>query len=763
MSPPVASRVFSAKRVFLICLLFAFVPSFLPAANLIVPKYASTDSVAFVIGVLALGVLLGLLCYTLFLAISTKEPIFLYFCIIMALLAILQTFSTYDRFFLYLTYNRVTLITHTLFITFLLFFEQLFAIAEHDRRLSMFNKVNILVIAGYTLLFLVLKQLSGHPFLHALLNFIRELFVFYTNALFLYTIIRCMKWMHKEALILLIAFIPPAFVTSVNALNIFPFMRSHQAFTQFLMQYNQPIGLSLQAILFSLATANRYNHLRDEEQASKQKQEELERVANARTQFFLSMSHETRTPLTIILGLVRQLRQGSYGPSLKSADAVLQAIERNSLTLLRLVNQLLRLEHTPYSKVTVPLPLLATIRLIIAEFEPIARDRELTLCMEESRFGFSPALLVNQEDFESLLMNLLSNALKYTRSGGRITVKVSPNEQGGLLLSVVDTGIGIPKEEQSRIFEQFEIIADEKVSLQTGLGLPLVRHIMHEYGGEVLLESCEGNGSTFTLSFPPSLVETLHVEQMASSATLAQLFLSDFSHLRVDEQQEGNDLPTLLVVEDHADLRWYIHSILAKSYRVLLAEDASKGLAFLKDEHVDLIICDVMMPRMDGHAFLKEVKARFKEAPIPLIFLTARDSVEEKIDSLREGAMRYLTKPFRPEVLLAIIESVLNHDKELLGSRIEHVRSGLAAVLEEMEHPQRKSDSFAVRQYARQKALSKRETEVLLLIAQGLSDKEIGAQLSLSPKTVANHNRAIYAKCEVSGRYDLLSKLYSGW
>ena len=760
MSPPVAKNLFSTRRVFLCCVLCVLSPTSLVAADLIVAKYASTDSVAFVIGILALGVLLGLLCYTLFLAISTKEPLFLYFSIIMALLAVLQTFSTYDRFFFHLTYNRVTLITHTLFITFLLFFEQLFVIAEHDRRLSAFNKVNILVIAGYTLMFLVLKRLFGYPTLHALLDFIRELFVFYTNILFLYTIIRCMKWMHKEALLLLIAFIPPAFVTSVNALNIFPFMDAHQAFAQFLMQYNQPIGLSLQAILFSLAAANRYNRIRDEEHLSKQKRDELERITKARTEFFLAMSHETRTPLTIILGLIRQLRQGSYGSSLKSADTVLQAIERNSLTLLRLVNQLLRLEHTPSSKVSKPLALLATTRLIIEEFEPIARERDLTLVGEEGRFAALPALLVSQEDFESLLMNLLSNALKYTKAGGTITVKVAPDEDGGVLLSVADTGIGIPPKEQNRIFEQFEVVADDTCSMQTGLGLPLVRHIMRGYGGEVVLESSEGKGSTFTLAFPPSLVEVLHAQDQACSASFAPLFLSDFSHLSVDAQQEGTDLPTVLVVEDHADLRWYIHSILHQYYHILLAEDALQGLAFLKDEHVDLIICDVMMPRMDGHAFLKEVKTRFKEAPIPLIFLTARDSVEEKIDSLREGAIRYLTKPFRPEVLLAIIESVLRHDKELLGSRIEHVRNGLAAVLEEMENPQRKTGSFAIRQFARRKELSNRETEVLVLIAQGLSDKEIGSQLSLSPKTVANHNRTIYAKCEVSGRYELLSRLY---
>ncbi len=246
------------KRSLAGTMLFLLVPpAICNAAPLIQPKYSESMALPFVIGLVALGgVLFGLLWYNIFLAISTREKMFFYFSLIMVLLTILQTFSTYDRFFFFLTYNRVTIITHLLFMTFLLFFEELFSIRDHDKRLSSFNRVNIVVIGGYAVLFLLLKILFPMAErLHTTLNFIRELFVFYTNALFLYTIIRAMVWMKREAILLLVAFIPPpAFTTSVNALNIFPFMQGgHEQFTTFLMQYNQPIGLSLQAILFSLA------------------------------------------------------------------------------------------------------------------------------------------------------------------------------------------------------------------------------------------------------------------------------------------------------------------------------------------------------------------------------------------------------------------------------------------------------------------------------------------------------------------------------
>ncbi len=742
-------------------LILWFSPMFCSASDLIQSKYATTDSVAFVIGILALGVVLGLLCYTVFLALSTKELMFTYFSVIMVLLVILQTFSTYDRFLFYLTYNRVTLVTHLLFMTFLLFFERLFSLVIHAPRLSRFNMVSFWVIAVYTLFFLLCKQLfPNQQKLHALLDFVRELFVFYTNGLFLYTIIRSIAWMRLEAVLLLIAFIPPAFTTSINALNIFPFMHQYERFVLFLMQYNQPIGLSLQAILFSLAVGNRYNRLRLEQQQAKQEQEELMATTEERTRFFVNMSHETRTPLTIILGLVRQIRQGTYGTNLKQVDPMLGSIERNSLVLLRQINHLLRMERIRITQVQKPLSVQSTVSLIIGEFQPIAQEKRLSLG-EQSLLGKDAVgLLVGQEDFESLVMNLLSNAIKYTMPGGDILVRLSFGTQGALLLSVVDSGRGIDQKDQARIFEQFEVVGDGDVAMQTGLGLPLVKHIIEEYGGSVGLTSRAGEGSTFTLTFPSELLQPLPSEQEGTSL-LAPLYLSEFSQLTMELPSSDEKAPVILLVEDNSDLRIYIQSVLQPTYQVLAADSAEKGLEYLKSEAVDLIISDIMMPTMDGHAFLREAKNLMKEDPIPLIFLTARDSTEEKIASLNEGAIRYLTKPFRPEMLLAIIASIFMHDRLLVGARIQRFRQGFNTLLDALEHPKTKPLSAGFEMLAACYNLSQREFEVLRLIAQGKSDKDIGTILGLSVKTVANHNRNIYAKCQVAGRYELLAKLYA--
>ena len=738
-------------------------PSICAASSLIVPKYASTNSVAFVIGILALGVLLGLLLYTLVLAIFTKEPMFIYFAVIMGLLLVLQTFSSYERFFFSLTYNRVTLITHLLFITFLLFFEKFFSLGEHAPKLSTFNKYSLLVIAGYTAVFFLLKAIfPSTNTLKSMLNFIRELFVFYTNIIFLYTIIRAISWMKTEAILLLIAFIPPAFITSINALNIFSFMQNHEEFAAFLMQYNQPIGLSLQAVLFSLATGNRYNRIKLDQQRTEAERVQLVALNTERTRFFLNMSHETRTPLTIILGIIHQLRKRAYGDSIEHADVYLAAIERNSLILLRQVNHMLRLERNRDQSIGDPIALTQTLSIIVQEFLPIAEEKQIHLAYANKEKQTKLGLRVSQEDFESLIMNLLSNALKYTPSGGTIDVSVRLDEKGQLLVAISDSGKGVAQEHIQKIFEQFEVVEDVSASMQTGLGLPLVKHIMEGYEGEVTLTSTPGKGSIFTLVFPSSIVEYRQSMSEASSS-LAPLYLSDFSSLVLDKSQLNPQLPTILVLEDNNDLRSYIQSILQPSYQMIGAASAQQALALLEQKKVNLIISDIMMPTMDGHAFLKEARTLFKEEPIPLIFLTARDSMEERIDALKEGAIRYITKPFRAEMLLAIIESLLKHDQELVGSRIGKFRQGLESLLREMEHPLGVSNAttpYQMQIFGAAQGLSSREQEILYLITEGKSDKIIADELHISSKTVANHNRAIYAKCGVSGRYELFAKVY---
>ena len=746
------------------------------AEPLVVAKYQSAASLPFVIGLLALGVLLGILAYTLFLAFTTRERMFAYFSVIMTLLTILQTFAAYDRFIFELTYNRVTLITHLLFITFLLFFEDFFSLAANRPRLSRFNRASIWVIAGFTVFFLTVKAvLPGAAALHLVLDFVRELFVFYTNALFLSTIAAAIAWMRTEALIILVAFIPPAVLTSVNAMGIFPFMRRYGEVVGFLMTYNQPIGLSLQAVLFSLAMGNRYNRMKLERRRLAEEGDRLRRLDAEKTEFFMDVSHETRTPLTIILGMTRQLRQGRYGDSVRGCDAALEAIERNSLRLLRQVTHMLRLGRQGPASSSEDIAVAAAVGTMVDEFRAVAVQRGLRLSYAAGEGTDGACLRMARDDFETALMNLLSNALKYTPAGGSVEVAAAADGYGGLAISVADTGPGIAPEHSKGIFERYGRLPADTGYPQTGLGLALVKDVMEGYGGGVTLDSEPGAGSRFTLQFPATMLVAAGGETHAGRPRLADLYLAGLARPGVSAADAGAkdgstgrpDAPRVLVVEDDEDMRAYVASVLGERLSVTAAASGPEALAALSGSRFDVIVSDVMMPGMDGHAFLREVRRATAEAPVPLVFLTARDSMEERIDSLREGAVRYITKPFGPEMLVAVVDSILAHDRELVGARVASLRRGLDALLEGFERPipaEVAHSDDAARASAERllvgAGLSNRERGIADLILMGKSDKEIAAAFGLSPRTVANHNRRIYRKLGVAGRYELIAKAY---
>ncbi len=765
MSPSIRAK----GRLKICVILLVAIPCNIFGADLVIPRYVSTGNPAFTINLLALGVLIGLLAYTLFLAFSTREAMFVYFSAIMVLLTILQTFSAYDRFIFSLTYNRVTIITHLLFITFLLFFEDFFSLSKHAATLSHTNHISIFVIAAYTLFFLLAKALFPQaPAFHAVLDFIRELFVFYTNIIFILTIIRALKWMRTEAMLILIAFIPPALLTSINALQMFPFMSEYGQFVTFLMTYNQPIGLSLQAILFSLAMGNRYNRIRSERQQTMRERDRLKELDAHKTEFFMNMSHELRTPLTIILGMVQQARQGRYGQSIHCNDRIFETIERNSLRLLKQVDHLLRLEKGPLHTTLVPLPIGSTLKQVVDEFLPIMDEKHLSCTLYTDGEIGKATLMIAMDEFETLLMNLLSNAVKFTPSEGTIKVIARRTATGNLSISVQDTGIGIEVEQQQRIFNRYYRIPGSTEQMQTGLGLSLVKSIMDRIGGDITVESTPGKGSSFTLEFPSERIGQDSLAHNGSEIVPSELGKLYTSELQVPGkpvppmEDKGEHTPRILVVEDNRDMVSYIFDILGQTYRVAYAENGSEGLRMLKQMDFDLIVCDIMMPKMDGHRFLSELKSMFTDHPIPLIFLTARDSVEEKIDSLREGAVHYLTKPFSPEVLMATIATTLVHDREVADSRIDLMKRKIDAVFDEIEHPQQPAKHLSIEHFIGDHDLSEREAQVLRLLLEGKSDKEIAKELDISARTVANHNRHLYRKARVGGRYELIARFYEG-
>jgi DNA-binding NarL/FixJ family response regulator len=168
-----------------------------------------------------------------------------------------------------------------------------------------------------------------------------------------------------------------------------------------------------------------------------------------------------------------------------------------------------------------------------------------------------------------------------------------------------------------------------------------------------------------------------------------------------------------------------------------------------------------MMPEMDGHEVLANIRSHLQTASIPVIFLTARDSIEEQAASLQEGVVHYLTKPFQPQVLLATIETVLEHDREVASAQIAQLRSRIDAAFDDVQQQTVALPTEAIHRFAKDHHLSEREEEILHLIASGNSDKEIAATLGLSHRTIASHNQRIYQKAEVRGRYELISSIYA--
>ncbi|MBN1649435.1 MAG: response regulator [Spirochaetales bacterium] len=745
------------RSPFLLLFSLTSVPVFGDSGGLIVSKYGSAEAVPFIIGILALGVLSGLLVYNLFLAITTRERMFAYFSAIMLLLSVLQSFSTFERFFFYLTYNRVTLITHTLFIIFLLFFQDFFQIPRQNRSLSSWNRISIPVIAGYTLLFLLLKALTPEAAgLHAGLDFIRELFVFYTNALFITNIILAMKWMKTEAIMILVAFIPPALLTSLNAMNIFPFMEKYGSFTSIMMQYNQPIGLSLQAILLSLAVGNRYNRVNTERRIAADERDRLKTLDREKTEYYLNLSHELRTPLTIILGLTEQLKEGKYGDSIQKNRKTFEMLERNGLRLLRQIEAMLRIESPREETRSEFLPLNDQMQAYVDEFAPIAREKGLQLVYSISDDLKSTYLQMSTEDCDSLVLNLISNAIKYTPPGGRISLEISATED--LRIAVRDTGPGVPPEYRDVIFDPFRRCVDGRGG--TGLGLYMVKNIMSSSGGKVSLEENDNGGCVFILSFPKErLTRHYRGTSALSSRQNFDMYTAEFDRSSLEKESTDPGCPVLLIVEDDQDMIEYLASILSQNYRLFTAVGGKAALEILKDETVDMIISDVMMKPMDGHEFYQKFRSAFQNSTVPFLFLTARNSVEEKIKSLKDGAAHYIAKPFNSEELLALVEATLTRQRHLLTNNISSIRKEIDSLLDNLDTKAqgKPAQGLDMKKVMTDYSLSAREAEVLSCILKGLPDKEISRALNLSPSTVANHNRRLYQKLGVKSRLEAVA------
>jgi signal transduction histidine kinase/CheY-like chemotaxis protein len=425
-------------------------------------------------------------------------------------------------------------------------------------------------------------------------------------------------------------------------------------------------GSSITALLFAMGIARQVKILEEEKSAAKEA-ELLEKTENQRireldefkTRFYTHITHQFRTPLTIILGMVEQIRQH---PTNWMKEGT-KMIERNGRRLLLLVNQILNLSKLEAGAMPVKLvqgDVIQYIRYLVESFHSFAQNKSIHL-----KFEAEPQSLLMDYDADKLmdiLSNLIANAIKFTPEGGTVQVSVGVQGTRQLQIRVEDDGQGITETDLPRIFDHFYQSERQGAADQgSGIGLALCRELVQLLGGEISVESQLEQGAAFTLSLPISR-SVSPLEEWAPGEIKDKVFpyleWPEEKPERADKTERKTPY-TVLIVEDNEDVITYLHSILNPGFRLEVARHGKEGLAQARKSIPDLIVSDVMMPEMDGRAMCQQLKTDKLTSHIPIILLTAKADTESKIEGLEAGADAYLTKPFHKTELLVRMEKLI--------------------------------------------------------------------------------------------------------
>ncbi len=396
-------------------------------------------------------------------------------------------------------------------------------------------------------------------------------------------------------------------------------------------------------------------------------------IEKMKSRFFANLSHEFRTPLMLIKGPLEELISGKIK---ENKSQYYNLLLRNTEKLQQLIDQLLELSQLEAESIPLKAEtqdLVKVLKSFTASFTSLAELNNIKFSFN-SAVDFAPAL-IDKDKFEKIINNLLSNAFKFTPVGGIINVDLSienKNELDFAKISIADTGIGIPKDQQSKIFDRFYQVEDssKRVAGGSGIGLALVKELVLLHKWEIIVSSNEGEGTEFLLTIP-LLTENKRAQLENQQDYLNEIsyddtiVLNDKLDLKENDIKKQNEKPSILFVEDTADVRNYVNDILKEDYNILLAENGEAGLEIIQHSLPDLIISDVMMPGMDGFEFCKKIKTDWKTSHIPVILLTAKATQQSKNEGLETGADDYLTKPFNFTELSIRIKNLITQRKQL--------------------------------------------------------------------------------------------------
>lgn len=424
-------------------------------------------------------------------------------------------------------------------------------------------------------------------------------------------------------------------------------------------------GLAVRAYVAKARINRQLNASMDQQ---RQMTEEMERMTQTQLQFFTNVSHELRTPLTLIAGPTDQLLEDD---TVQGAHRMmLEMVRRNTRILIQLVGEILDFRKVQNNKAHLHLNRFALQRELATwanDFRAVAARRKITIDVDASEVRQDAVIIADRDKLEHIYFNLMSNALKYTPEGGRITTALSYDGKQ-YVLSVSDTGKGIEEEAPPHLFDRFYQARGAVGG--TGIGLSLVKAYVDLHHGDIRVESNEGEGTRFFISLPAAQ-PGYDPAKDREARPVAERELVDDSYVpedinakeaadRITNAEDFDaDRPLVLIIDDNNGMRAYLRSILKDRYNVSEAADGRQGLEKARREVPKLIVCDVMMPVMDGLEFTRQLKEDIATSHIPVVLLTARSLPEQREKGYETGADSYLTKPFSGQVLLSRIDNLL--------------------------------------------------------------------------------------------------------
>jgi signal transduction histidine kinase/DNA-binding response OmpR family regulator len=451
-----------------------------------------------------------------------------------------------------------------------------------------------------------------------------------------------------------------------------------------LLNYLLPIiNVSIHDALVLMAITDYKNNLemKVDERTSELKvaQNKLSDIIQLQNHFFTNISHEFRTPLTLILGPSKQILEQTNSDKIREEVSL---IYRNAKKLNILANQLLDISKIESGKMKLKASeqnVVPIVKRIVYSFQSFAERKNVSVNFSSEQEEI--IIYVDGDKIDKILNNILSNAIKFTRQGGYVNVNLF-KDKDNIGISVADNGIGISKEHLDKIFDRFYQV-DNKLSKEyegSGIGLSLTKELVELHKGKILVESEEGKGSIFQVILPSGkehllqeeIVENVYSAEAGVNVKNTSASMPGEANLLINKNENANfelienlRKPLLLIIEDNSDVRKYIGNILGPSYRIVEASDGEEGLRKSFEEIPELIISDIMMPKLDGIKLCQLLKSDQRTSHIPVILLTAKVTLDDKIEGLQTGADEYINKPFEAVELKTRISNLIEQRKRI--------------------------------------------------------------------------------------------------